>query len=90
MDSGGLSDLVDAKSLQSHLWELRGQGLTITWVSITTASAPPGDEADNRAARAVHAKYLLKAAGVDGRRITTVSNANDMQGSGVRVRFFGY
>ncbi len=85
----GLRDLVDAAAINKAVAALKAGGHVITWVSISAAPTGDRDEADARAARLTHAKYLLKRAGVDGSRITVVEAASDYSGNGVRVRFFG-
>lgn len=86
----GLRDLVDAAVINKAVAALEAGGHFITWVSIS--AAPTGDraEAEARAARLTHAKYLLKRAGVDGSRISVVEAATDYRGNGVRVQFFGH
>jgi hypothetical protein len=37
-----------------------------------------------------HAEYILKRAGIEGTRITSVSGREDFTGGGVRIRFFGF
>jgi hypothetical protein len=87
---GGLRDLVEPSALRKAIVALRADGRTVTWVSIATGATEDPDEADSRAARLTHVEYLLKRAGIDGRRITSVTMADDLPGPGVRVRFFGY
>jgi hypothetical protein len=88
--ASGLRDLVDATAINKAVAALEAGGHFITWVSIS--AAPTGDraEAEARAARLTHAKYLLKRAGVDGSRISVVEAATDYRGNGVRVQFFGH
>lgn len=88
--SSGIPDLVDPSGIGIAIAELKREGRTITWVSLATAATNVRKEADARAARRSHVEYLLKRAGIEGRRITAVANADDLSGSGVRLRFFGY
>jgi hypothetical protein len=86
----GVRDLVEPGGIDSAITALKAAGRTITWVSIAAAPADDRKEADARAARLTHVEYLLKQAGIDGRRITAVANADDVSGNGVRLRFFGF
>lgn len=88
--STGIPDLVDPSGIDIAITALKREGRTITWVSIATAATNVRKEADARAARRSHVEYLLKRAGIEGRRITAVANADDLSGAGVRLRFFGY
>jgi hypothetical protein len=85
----GLRDLVDATAINKAVAALEAGGYAITWVSISAAPTDDRNESEARAARLTHARYLLKRAGVDGRRITDVEAATDYKGNGVRIRFFG-
>jgi hypothetical protein len=85
----GIRDLVDPGPLKATMAALKADGKTVTWVSIATAPTADRQEMDARAARRIHVEYLLKRAGVDGKRITEDATA-DVSGAGVRVRFFGY
>jgi hypothetical protein len=84
-----IPELVDPLSIDKALAELKAQGWKITWVSLATAQTDDERERDTRAAWIVSAEYILKRAGIDGRRITSVSGTRDFSGDGVRVRFFG-
>ena len=86
----GLRDLVDAAAINKAVAALEAGGHVITWVFLSAAPTDDRNEADARAARLTHTKYLLKRAGVDGRRITVVEAAPEYKGDGVRIRFFGH
>lgn len=85
--STALDGLADEQPLQHALAALRKS--TVTWVSLAIAPSADPREAGIRAARLANVEYLLKQAGVDERRITSITNATDLDGSIVRVRFFG-
>jgi hypothetical protein len=87
--STGLPDLIDPKPLQDTVAELRGQGWTITWVSLSTGAVNDEREQAVRNARLAHAEYLLKQMGIPGVQITAVTAVNDFKEDGVRIRFFG-
>lgn len=88
-----IPDLVDPVPITEALAELKAQGWTVTWVSLATAAAPPGDEKRLqdalRAMRLANAEHILKNAGIKSVSITSVSGTKDFSGDGVRIRFFG-
>lgn len=86
----GYSDIVDASEVLARIASLRNQKRTITWVSVAVSPSTDQRVYDGRLARATHAAYVLKNAGIDGRRITVVPTASDVSGDAVRLRFFGY
>ena len=86
----GIKDLIDPQKIKKAITDLKKEGRSITWVSIATAMNDDINEAVERASRLLHTKYLLKKYGIDGRRITSVTNIEDFHGDGVRLRFFGY
>lgn len=88
--TSGIPDLVDPSVINAAIAALKQEGRTVTWVSIATAATSDGKETYARAGRRFHVEYLLKRAGIDGRRITAVANADDLSGDGVRLRFFGF
>jgi hypothetical protein len=80
---------VNADSIVKSL-AIAKRGNTISWVSLATA---PNDTAAVSAVRSlqlVHARYLVRNAGVGGTRITAVAGATDMSVPGVRMRVFGF
>lgn len=89
--------LVDAATIEAALAELKAQGWKVNWVSLATSatdklSIPEAEkkvEQGRRSLRLANARYLLKRAGVEGIRITSVSGTDDFSGDGVRIRFFG-
>jgi len=81
--------LVDRTIIDQAIADMKAQGWKIQWVSLSTAPTYDKHKRDVRAACMANARYLLKNAGVDGRRITSVSSREDFSGDGVRVRFFG-
>jgi hypothetical protein len=85
----GLPDLIDPKLLQDTLADLRSQGWTITWVSLSTGAINDETKQAVRDARLAHAEYLLKQMGIPGVQITAVTAVNDFKEDGVRIRFFG-
>lgn len=85
----GLPDLIDPKSLRETVAELRSQGWTITWVSLSTGAVNDETEQAIRDARLSHAEYLLKQMGIPGVQITAVTAVSDFKEDGVRIRFFG-
>jgi len=87
--ANSIPELVDPAPLVQALRELKGQGWKITWVSLATAPAEEEREEQGRAARVANAERILKAFGIDGRRITSVAGRTDVAGDGVRVRLFG-
>lgn len=87
--TGSASDLVDPAPINTTLLTLRAQGWKITWVSLATARTTDESEEAARTMRLANAEYILKRAGVEGVRITSVSGREDFSGNGVRVRFFG-
>jgi hypothetical protein len=82
--------LVESSELRRVIGALRESGRTILWASVATATADEAEETEARTGRRTHVEYLLRRAGIDGRRITAVAAADDMSGAGVRIRFFGY
>lgn len=86
----GIRDLVEPGPLDAAIAAFKAKGQTVTWVSIATAPTDDRQEADARAARRTHVEYLLKRAGLDGKRMTEVATAVDVPGDGVRLRIFGY
>lgn len=87
--SDGNHDLVDDDAIEEAVAALKARGLKTTWVSLSTAAAEDESERDARALRLADAAHVLKRAGVEGTRITTVSGVDDFVGGGVRLRFFG-
>ena len=91
----GLPELVDPKPIRAALEELRRQGWQVTWVSLAAAPADAEGEREQelqrnrRLMRLMNAEHILKRAGVEGKRITSVAGRDDFSGDGVRVRFFG-
>lgn len=85
----GLPDLIDPKPLQDAVAELRVQGWTITWVSLSTGAVNDETEQAVRDARLAHAEFLLKQMGIPGISITAVTAVSDFKEDGVRIRFFG-
>jgi hypothetical protein len=85
-----LRDMLTLDSIAAAVARLKSAGQTITWASLAAAPTDDRVEADARAMRLAHATYLLKRAGVDGRRITSVAAADDMSGDGIRIRVFGF
>jgi hypothetical protein len=90
--SDAIPDLVDPAKITATVADLKSEGRTVTWVSIATGPASPDDPREElaRDGELVHARYVLKRSGIDGRRITAVAAADDVPGNFVRVRFFGY
>ena len=90
-----LPGLVDPKLMRATLEELRKQGWKITWVSLAAAPADAEEEREQelqrnrRLMRLMNAEHILKRAGIEGTRITSVAGREDFSGDGVRVRFFG-
>jgi hypothetical protein len=84
-----IPELINPAPIQEALADLKAKGWKITWVSLSTAPTDDGWQRETRAAMIANAEYLLKRAGIDGRRITSVSGRDDFSGEGVRVRFFG-
>lgn len=82
-------ELVDPLPIEKALADLKGDAWTITWVSLATAPTDDEWERETRFARIANAEYLIKRAGIDGRRVTSVSGREDFTGNGVRIRFFG-
>lgn len=87
--SVGLTDLVEGSVVQQAALSLKARQKTVRWVSLATAPALDERTRLQRQARLTHASYLLQKQGIDARRITGVSDAADMTGDGVRIRFFG-
>lgn len=85
--SNGLDGLADEKPVHQALIALKRS--TVTWISLAIAPSTDPREAGTRAARLANVEFLLKQAGVDERRITSISDASDLDGDGVRIRFFG-
>jgi uncharacterized caspase-like protein len=82
--------LAESAPVRDAIAGLRNAGKTVTWVSI---AAPPVAEKAKLAeqqARIIHVNYLLKQAGIDARRITTVRQAADVAGEDLRLRIFGH
>jgi len=86
----GVRDMVEPDQITRIIATFKAFGRTITWVSLAAARTDDRRETDARALRLAHAEYLLKRAGVDGRRITAVEAADDLSGDGIRIRFFGF
>ncbi|MDH0863926.1 caspase family protein [Mitsuaria sp. GD03876] len=86
----GFKDVIDPALVQARLAELKQQKRTLTWVSIAVSPSIDTHVYDGRLARATHAAYVLKRAGIDERRISSMPAADDVSGDGVRLRFFGY
>lgn len=86
----GYRDVVDPEQVRARIAELKAQKKTITWVSIAVSPDPETAVYDGRLARATHAAYVTKRAGIDERRISSLLTADDVDGDGVRLRFFGY
>jgi hypothetical protein len=84
-----IPELVNPVLIQEAIADLKAQGWKITWVSLSTAQTEDQTEQDTRAIRLVNAEYILKDAGIDGRRVTSVAGKADFSGDGVRIRFFG-
>lgn len=84
-----IPDLASPDPIEAALAELKSQGWTITWVSLATAPTDDELEQNRRTVRLLNAEHILKRAGVDGTRITSVSGREGFSGDGVRVRFFG-
>jgi hypothetical protein len=88
--ANGIADLVQPEPLQATLAALRAQGRTVTWVSVSAMESSDAESNEARQARMVHAQYLLKRGGIDGKRITAILGQGEELGEGVRLRFFGY
>lgn len=88
--TSGIRDLVDSNAIDDALAEIRAKKSAVTWVSLATAQTADKEETSARTGRLAHAEYLLKKAGIDDRRITSVQRVNDFSGDGVRIRFFGH
>ena len=84
------SDLADSSAVLAAVALLKREGRTVFWVSLSTGVSDEPREAEARAGRRAHVEYLLKRAGIDGRRITAVGSAPGITGDDVRLRFFGY
>ncbi|HEV7858992.1 MAG TPA: caspase family protein [Pyrinomonadaceae bacterium] len=84
-----IPELVNPVPIQEAIADLKAQGWKITWVSLSTAQIEDQAEQETRAIRLVNAEYILKDAGIDGRRVTSVAGKADFSGDGVRIRFFG-
>lgn len=85
----GLTDLVEPVTVESAIRDLVLNGKQIQWVSLATSPASNEVGELQRAGWLVHVAYILSQAGIPSSRITSVSNAGDLKGEGVRVRFFG-
>jgi hypothetical protein len=86
----GFRDVIDPEQIQARIAELKSQKRTVTWVSIAISPHPDARVYDGRLARATHAAYVLRRAGIDERRISSLPAADEVIGDGVRLRFFGY
>jgi hypothetical protein len=84
-----IPELVDPAPIQQAITELKAQGWKITWVSLSSAPTDNKLEQNIRTLRLANARYILKRAGIELRRITSASGREDFSGDGVRVRFFG-
>jgi hypothetical protein len=85
----GLRDLVQVSELDRALANLKAAGNNVRWVSLATGQTNDEYESDMRSARLAHAAYLLRVRGIDPGRLTSVTDAQDVKGDGVRIRFFG-
>jgi hypothetical protein len=88
--AAGTRDLVEESKIFSVVKKLKDAGLTITWVSIATATPQNEEARDVTAIRRFHAEDVLRRAGIDKTRITAVADANNLAVDGVRLRFFGF
>jgi hypothetical protein len=88
--AAGLRDLVEAGAVNDALAEIKAKRQTISWVSVSTSKSSDEREADARISRLSHVEYLLKQAGIDDKRITSLSGSDSFDGPDVRVRFFGF
>ena len=87
--AGSIADLVDKKTIEGALKELKLAGNNILWVSLASAKSTDPLEIGLRNARLANAEYILKEAGIPGVKITSVSGRDDFTGDGIRIRFFG-
>ena len=91
----GLPGLVAPEPIREAVEEMRRQGWKITWVSLAAAPADAEGERERELQRShrlvmlMNAEHILKRAGIEGTRITSVAGREDFSGDGVRVRFFG-
>lgn len=88
--AAGTRDLIEESVIFSVVKKLKDAGLTITWVSIATATPKNEEARDVNAIRRFHAEDVLSRAGIDRIRITAVADANNLADDGVRLRFFGF
>lgn len=82
-------DLVEGQPILATLASLKAAGWQISWVSLSAAESTDDSETSLRQARMRNARYVLKQAGIDEKRISSVAGRDDFSSNGVRVRFFG-
>ena len=87
---GGIPTLVDSTLLDREMVALKARRQRVTWASLAVAPSRDPREVDTRLARLAHATLLLRNAGMDARRITSVVGVEDYAGDGVRVRLYGH
>ncbi|MCZ8077379.1 MAG: caspase family protein [Paucibacter sp.] len=88
--AGRIPDLIEDQPINEALALLASVGKSVLRVSIATAAgAATETERLDRLSRLNHATYLLRRGGVSADRITAVADVPDLEGSGVRIRFFG-
>jgi uncharacterized caspase-like protein len=87
---GGIPTLVDATLLEREMAALKARHRRVTWASLAVAPSRDPREVDMRVARLAHAMLLLRNAGIDARRVTSVVGVDDYAGDGVRVRLYGH
>ena len=85
-----IGSLVEADPISKAVAKLRKDNKTITWVSLSIASAQDSEVYALRQARLHNAEFILKNTGIAANRITALNGATDYSGEGVRLRFFGY
>lgn len=88
--SPGVPGAIESATLRQVIDSLRAARMQIMWVSLATGQATDTVSAVTGRMMLLHAEHVVKTAGIEGTRVTSVSAAPDMVAAGVRVRIFGW
>jgi hypothetical protein len=90
---GPLRELLAEDPIRQTIAGLERAGKRITWAAIATAPVSSGPDERREelvlSMRRMHASYLLREAGVDGKAITSTAGVPGIAQDAVRIRFFG-
>lgn len=86
----GLRGAIDTVFLLDFLDKLKEEKKDIRWISMATGVPADALHKDIPLLMLTHARAMLRRAGIDGRKVTSITSAPDVPAGVVRIRVFGW